>query len=133
MEPTHQPPVYAPEVVARAILTSAERPQRNVTVGGGARLFDTIERFAPRLGDRFKEAAAFQGQRTDRPAKGTSDTLFGPRPGDASVRGHYQGHVRQSSVYTRARLRRGRTLLGFAVAGAAVALLDRAGVFGDGD
>ena len=54
VEPTHQPPVYAPEVVARAILRSAEHPQRNVLVGGGAKVFNTVERFAPRLGDRFK-------------------------------------------------------------------------------
>ena len=39
----------------------------------------------------------------------------------------------QSSVYTKARLNRRGTLLGLAIAGAAVALLDRAGVFGDGD
>jgi NAD(P)-dependent dehydrogenase (short-subunit alcohol dehydrogenase family) len=131
VEPTHVPPVYAPEVVARVILASAERPQRNVLVGGGAKVFNTIERFAPRLGDRFKAATAFAGQRTDQPLK-DSDTLFGPRPGDSSVRGHYRGHVMQSSAYTQARLHRRQALLGFAIAGAAVALLDRAGVFGDG-
>ena len=132
VEPTHQPPVYAPEVVARAILRSAEHQERNVLVGGGAKLFNTVERYAPRLGDRFKEATAFEGQRTDQPVR-DDDTLFGPRPGDARVRGNYQGHVMQSSAYTRARLHRGQTLLGLAIAGAAVALLERAGVFGDGD
>jgi NAD(P)-dependent dehydrogenase (short-subunit alcohol dehydrogenase family) len=132
VEPTHQPPVYAPEVVARAILRSAAHPHRNVLVGGGAKMFNTIERFAPRLGDRFKEAVAFEAQRTDRPPR-NGDTLFGPRPGDARARGRYQGHVMKSSAYTSARLHRAPTLLGLAVAGAAVALLERAGVFGDGD
>jgi NAD(P)-dependent dehydrogenase (short-subunit alcohol dehydrogenase family) len=132
VEPTHVPPVYAPEVVARAILDSAQRPRRTVLVGGGAKAFTTIEHYAPRLGDRFKEAAAIEGQRTDRPAR-FDDTLFGPRPGDAKVRGHYEGHVMQSSAYTRLRLNRRQTLLGFAAVGAAVALLDRAGVFGHGD
>jgi NAD(P)-dependent dehydrogenase (short-subunit alcohol dehydrogenase family) len=127
--PKHVPPVYAPEVVARAILRSAEHPERNVLVGGGAKLFNTVERYAPRLGDRFKEATAFAGQRTDRPV-GEHDTLFGPRPGDSRERGHYEGHVMETSAYTRARLYRGQTLLGLAVAGAAVVLLDRAGVFG---
>ena len=131
VEPTHMPPVYAPEVVAKAILASAQRPQRNVLVGGGAKVFTTVERFAPRFGDRFKEATAFEGQRTDQPVKET-DTLFSPRPGDASVRGHYRGHVMHSSAYTEARLRRRQTVMGLAIAGAAVALLDRAGVFGDG-
>ncbi|HET6578747.1 MAG TPA: SDR family oxidoreductase [Gemmatimonadales bacterium] len=128
VEPTHVPPVYAPEVVARAILRSAEHPERNVLVGGGAKLFNTVERYAPRLGDRFKEATAFAGQRTDRPV-GEHDTLFGPRPGDSRERGRYEGHVMQTSAYTRARLYRGQTLLGLAIAGAAVVLLDRAGVF----
>jgi short-subunit dehydrogenase len=132
VEPTHQPPVYAPEVVARAILRSAEHRERNVLVGGGAKVFNTVERFAPRLGDRFKEATAFEGQRTDTPVR-EKDTLFGPRAGDASVRGHYEGHVMRTSAYTRSRLHRGQTLIGLAIAGAAVALLERAGVFGDGD
>ena len=129
VEPTHVPPVYAPEVVARAILRSAEHPQRNVLVGGGAKLFTAVERFVPRLGDRFKGATAFSGQRSERPRR-EHDILFGPRPGDARERGHYEGHVMKSSAYTRARLHRGQALLGLAVVGAAVALLDRAGVFG---
>ena len=128
VEPKHTPPVYAPEVVARAILSCAERPARNVLVGGGAKLLNTIERFTPRLGDRFKEATA-EGQRSDRPPR-LVDTLFSPRPGDSRVRGSYPGHVMTSSGHTATRLTRGRTLLGLAVVGAAVALLDRAGVFG---
>jgi len=131
VEPTHQPPVYAPEVVARAILASAERPQRNLLVGDGAKLFDTVERYAPRLGDRLKRASALEGRRTDRP-RPTVDTQFGPRPGDGRIHSHYDGRVRHTSAYTRARLHRGQTLLGFAIAGAAVALLGRAGVFGKG-
>jgi NADP-dependent 3-hydroxy acid dehydrogenase YdfG len=130
-EPKHTPPVYAPEVVARAILACAERPARNVLVGGGAKVLNTIERFTPRVGDRFKEATA-AGQRSDRPAR-LEDTLFSPRPGDARVRGSSQGRVMTSSAYTSARLHRGRTLLGLAAVGAAVALLDRAGVFRGGD
>jgi len=128
VEPKHTPPVYAPEVVARAILSCAERPRRNVLVGGGAKLLNTIERFAPRIGDRFKEATT-EGQRSDRPAR-FEDTLFSPRAGDSRVRGRYPGHVMTTSAYTGARLNRGRTLLGLAVVGATVALLDRAGVFG---
>jgi NAD(P)-dependent dehydrogenase (short-subunit alcohol dehydrogenase family) len=129
--PKHTPPVYAPEIVARAVLHCAERPARNVLVGGGAKVFDALERFAPRLGDRFKEATA-EGQRSDRPWPG-GDTLFGPRPGDSRVRGTYKGHVMSSSAYTSARLHRSRTVLGLAALGAAVALLDRAGIFGHGD
>jgi short-subunit dehydrogenase len=34
-EPQPVPPVYAPEVVAKAILTAAQRPVRDVIAGGG--------------------------------------------------------------------------------------------------
>ncbi len=132
VEPTHMPPVYAPEVVARAILDSAQRPRRTVLVGGGAKLFTAVERYVPRVGDRVKEATAIEGQRTDRPPR-FADTLFGPRPGDARVRGHYEGHVMESSAYTGLRLNRQRALIGLAAVGAAVALLDRAGLFGRDD
>jgi hypothetical protein len=83
------------------------------------------------MGDRFKEATA-EGQRSERPAR-FEHTLFSPRPGDSRVRGSYPGRVMTSSAYTSARLNRGRTLLGLAVVGATVALLDRAGVFGGDD
>jgi NAD(P)-dependent dehydrogenase (short-subunit alcohol dehydrogenase family) len=130
VEPKHTPPVYAPELVANAILRCAESPARNVLVGGGAKLLNTIERFAPKVGDRFKEATG-QGQRSNRPGR-FEDTLFRPRPGDARVRGNYPGHVMTSSAYTSVRLHRQRTLLGIAALGAVVALLDRAGMFGKG-
>lgn len=132
VEPTHMPPVYAPEVVARAIVDSAQRPRRTVLVGGGAKLFTVVERYTPRLGDKVKEATAIEGQRTDRPPR-VPDTLFGPRSGDGRVRGHYEGHVMGSSAYTGLRLNRNRALIGLAAVGAAVALLNRAGVFGHGD
>ncbi|HEU4628499.1 MAG TPA: SDR family oxidoreductase [Gemmatimonadaceae bacterium] len=54
VEPTYQPPVYAPDLVARAILTAAERPTRTARVGGGARIFTTVEAFAPRLGGAMR-------------------------------------------------------------------------------
>lgn len=130
--PRLQPPVYAPEVVARAILRSAEHPERNILVGGGAKVFNTVERFAPRLGDRFKQATSFAAQRTGHPSR-QRDTLFGPRHGDVRVHGDYDGHVMQTSAYTGVRLHRRQTLLGLALAGAAVALLERAGIFGDGN
>jgi NAD(P)-dependent dehydrogenase (short-subunit alcohol dehydrogenase family) len=127
-EPTHQPPVYDPDVVAETILRCAERPERNVLVGGGggARLFHTIERYAPRLRDHLKGTMVFEGQRPGPLAWG-DDTLHLPRPGDGRVRGNYRGHVRRTSAYTAARLARGKALLTFALAGAAVVLLDRAG------
>jgi NAD(P)-dependent dehydrogenase (short-subunit alcohol dehydrogenase family) len=121
----HMPPVYAPEVVAKTILRCAEKPERNVLVGGSGKLFSTSEKFAPRLFDRVKEATGFAGQLTDQPAR-SEDTLFHPRPDDGRVRGSYPGHVMESSVYTAARLHRAKALLGLAVLGAGLLVANRA-------
>jgi len=123
-EAKHLPPVYAPEVVARAILRCAEKPERNVLVGGSGKVFSTSEKFAPRLFDLMKEATGFGGQRTETPARG-EDTLFHPRPDDVRVDGRYPGRVLRSSAYTEARLNRGKTLLGLAVLGAGLLVSSR--------
>ena len=126
VEPKHQPPVYAPETVARAILTAAERPERNVKVGGGAKMFTTMETLAPRLGDRFKEKTSFSGSRSTEPAR-NADTLHGPRSGDAHERGGHEGHVMETSAYTAMALNPGKLLMGAAVLGIGIALMTRDG------
>jgi NAD(P)-dependent dehydrogenase (short-subunit alcohol dehydrogenase family) len=128
VQPKQQFPVYAPEVVARVTLACAERPERDVLVGGGAKVFTTMEKIAPRLGDRFKELTSFEAQRSDRPAG--QDTLYAPHPGDGALRGHYPGHVMESSAYTTMRLNRGKTLVALAALGVGVALA--ANGFGSG-
>lgn len=120
-EPKHAPPVYDPELVARAILECAEHPHRTVRVGGGAEIFSTTERLAPRLGDKFKEATAFTGQHSDRPPR-DDDTLHAPRPGDGRVRGNYPGRVMSRSAYTTMRLNPRKTMLGIAAVGVGLAL-----------
>ena len=113
VEPKQMPPVYAPELVADAILACAQSPHRNVHVGGGAKLFAMIEKVAPSLGDRMKERATFDGQKTDEAPK-DDDTLYSPRPNDGRVRGQYEGHVMKRSLYTMAALNPVKTLLGAA-------------------
>ena len=126
VEPKQQPPVYAPEVVARAILRCAERSERTVLVGGGAKMFTSMETFAPALGDRYKGLTAFSGQRTDQPPRG-DDTLYAPRAGAGRERGNYPGHVRRSSTYTMVSFNPVKTLLGAAALGLGVALATRTG------
>ena len=117
-KPTLPPPVYHPDAVARAILRCAERPVRDVVVGGAGHMISTMGRLAPRLADKYMEATVFDQQ------KGTEKS--GPRPGslyepssDGYEQGSYEGHVMKTSAYTRARL----SPLRFALpAAAAVAL-----------
>ncbi|MEO8564281.1 MAG: SDR family oxidoreductase [bacterium] len=121
VEPKHMPPVYAPEIVADAILACAQSPHRSLRVGGGAKMFTALEKIAPALGDKFKERTAFDGSRTDE-APRDDDTLYNPRPNDGRVRGNYPGHVMKRSLYTAAALNPVKTLLG------AAALVGIAGV-----
>ena len=131
VRPKHLPPVYAPEVVAEAILHCAAHPERDLTIGGAAKLFSTGEKYIPRLFDRMKEAAGFDAQFSDEPAT-EPDALHEPKTGDSRIRGRYPGHVMQSSMYTRARLNRGKaTLLSLAVL-AGMALASRGGRRGSG-
>ena len=123
VEPKFPPPVYAPKVVAKAILACAERPMRDVYVGGGAKVMATMERWAPRFADRYKQAFVFEQQRARHP-RDNEDTLHGPVPGDSRVRGSHRGRVMGSSLYTSMRLSPvGRTLLRAAGVGLALALV----------
>jgi len=119
--PQHQPPVYAPEVVAAAILACAESAHRNLRVGGSAKAFTVMEKMAPALADRMKRGA-FAAQHSDRPPADTS-TLHAPRAGDGRLYGEYPGHVRQTSLYTTAALHPMPTLLGAAAVGLGLAWL----------
>lgn len=127
----HIPPVYEPEVVAKAILTCAERSHRNVIVGA-AKMFQTIEHMAPGLGDWMKKKVAVEGTYSDELAANTS-TLHAPRTGDARERGRHPGHVANSSVYTGAVLHPARTLATIAAIGAAAVIVNRSGMFGGRD
>jgi NAD(P)-dependent dehydrogenase (short-subunit alcohol dehydrogenase family) len=113
VEPKHVPPVYAPEIVADAILACAQTPHRNLRVGGAAKMFTMVEKVAPAIGDRMKERTSFDGSKTDE-APRDDDTLYSPRPNDGRVRGKYPGHVMKRSFYTTAALHPVRTLLGVA-------------------
>jgi NAD(P)-dependent dehydrogenase (short-subunit alcohol dehydrogenase family) len=120
VEPTHQPPVYAPEIVANAILHCAAHQHRTVRVGAGAKAFTLIEKVIPQLGDKIKVATTFEGTRTDEPAR-KGDTLYAARPGDPRVRGRYKGHVMTQSWSTAATLHPVPAILAAATVGVGLA------------
>ena len=111
VEPKPPAPVYAPEVVANAILRAAEHPIRDITIGGGGRLITALGSALPRLTDYYMERAMFDSQRTDIPAEARADNLYLHLPQEGKERGDYSGHVMQSSAYTRMTLSPGKALL----------------------
>jgi NAD(P)-dependent dehydrogenase (short-subunit alcohol dehydrogenase family) len=111
VKPKPLAPVYAPEIVANAILRAAERPVRDITIGGGGRFLSALGTALPRLTDLYMERAMFKSQRSDLPSEGRPGNLYQPSEQENLERGDYQGHVMRSSVYTQAALWPGRALL----------------------
>jgi short-subunit dehydrogenase len=101
-EPEFTPPVYAPEVVARAILRCAERPTRDITVGGTGRLMTAMGTIAPRLTDLYQERTMFDQQKGDGPPR-PEDALYEPQQGGRR-RGPTGRITLKRSAYTRAAL-----------------------------
>ena len=120
VEPTFPPPVYAPEVVAEAILYCTEHPERNVFVGGGGKALSAANNYAPRLTDKLMEWTMFDAQKSSRPAHGPEEGALYQASERLSERGKYDGHVAESSLYTKASLH--PVLTGALLVGAGLAL-----------
>src|SRR5688572_27531414 len=105
VEPENPPPVYAPEAVAEAILHCAENSVRDVFVGGGGKALSVMGKYAPRLTDMYMEATMLDQQQSDRPAdQSASDGLYESQDSSLRERGGYDGHVSETSLYTKASL-----------------------------
>ena len=103
-EPSLPPPVYAPEVVAEAILHCAEHPERDVLVGGGAKQMSSMESMSPRLTDKYMGATMFGGQKRGEPRWAGSGRGLWEANEELEAHGEYPGHVMKSSLYTKASL-----------------------------
>ncbi len=111
VEPKPPAPVYAPEVVANAVLRAAEHPVRDITIGGGGRLISALGTALPRLTDLYMERSMFDSQRSDTPTTERASNLYVHSADEGQERGGYSGHVMQSSAYTRAAFSPGKALL----------------------
>jgi NAD(P)-dependent dehydrogenase (short-subunit alcohol dehydrogenase family) len=98
--PKPPPPVYAPELVAEAVVRASVHPRREIPVGDAALSFIAGQRFSPALTDALLSVTGRQLQTTDRPDDGT-DILDTPTPGPGRVRGAFADQVLTSSPVTR--------------------------------
>jgi short-subunit dehydrogenase len=122
-EAQHPKPVYAPQVVARAILHCAEHPRRSVTVGSGGRMMAMMGMAVPGLADRMNQAM-FSQQKRKKPGRlPQEETLWEP-PAHTSgrTRGDQPGRIHRTSAYTAATLHPGRTALALVAAGLGYAI-----------
>jgi hypothetical protein len=118
-----RPPLYAPEVVAKAILYAAEHPARDIYVGGGAKLLGMGAYYMPRLVDRGMAWLLFRLQKTSKPPYPESRHNLHSPSADMQERSPVDAHVFERSWYTEAVTHPKATKVVLLVAGLAVMAL----------
>lgn len=92
------PPVYQPEVPARAIVFAAFHPRREIWVGLPTVRAILANRIAPGLIDRYLARAGYTGQLTGEPRPADAPAnLFHPVPGDYGAHGRFDRIARTRS------------------------------------
>lgn len=123
--PSLPPPVYAPEVVADAILYAAEHPIRDVYVGEPAIVGRILAHYAPRLMDKILQTYAINFQKKTEPDdRDKTGNLFAPAQNDSlQVSPHADGLIFPISPYTKAATTWKRPLLVAGTIGMLIGLL----------
>ena len=118
------PPIYEPEVAARAIYWAAHHKRREVFVGAPTPAVIYGQNFVPGLFDWYLGKTGFESQQTSEPLdQNRPDNLFQPVPGDFGARGVLSKKALNFSPQSWASLHRGWTgLAASALAGAGMLL-----------
>jgi NAD(P)-dependent dehydrogenase (short-subunit alcohol dehydrogenase family) len=123
------PPIYQPEVAARAIYYAAHHNRRELFVG-----MPTVEaivgnKVAPGLVDRYLARTGYDSQQTDEPADpDRPNNLWEPVPGDHGAHGVFDDRSSGHSLQLWADTHRGLlAMAGMGLAGAACAVFLRNG------
>jgi NAD(P)-dependent dehydrogenase (short-subunit alcohol dehydrogenase family) len=116
--PQPVPPIYQPEVIARAIYWAAHHRRREVSVGWPTVQAIVGDKFIPGLLDYYLAWTGYEAQQTAEPvAPDRPNNLFEPVPGDYGAHGGFDKDARRSSVQFWANRQRGwLTLAGFGLA-----------------
>lgn len=126
--PRPVPPIYQPEVAARAIVWAALHRRPRLYVGLSTLLMIWADKFAPGMLDRYMARNIVAGQQTDEIADpDQSGNLWQPVPGDYGARGRFSDKAYEHSIQFWATTHRGCLALAGAVlaAGAVCAIARR--------
>src|SRR5918998_3981433 len=101
VKPKGFPPLYAPGVVADAILYAAEKAPRDIVAGGAAKGMILGQRLSPRLMDAILARGGFGSQMTDEPKpEDGPDGLFVPLEDQNRTDGDFKVQTLSSSLLT---------------------------------
>jgi short-subunit dehydrogenase len=121
--PEPVPPIYQPEVAARAIAHAAQHPRREMWVGLPTVYTIVGEKFASGFMDRYLARTNIKAQEADVPIDPATrrDNLMSPPPGDPGAHGMFddQAHARSPQLWLN--MHRGVVAAALAGVGAAVA------------
>ena len=93
------PPIFQPEVAARAIYYAAHHPQRREYFVGGSTVKAIVgNKVAPSFADLMLARSGYDSQQYDGEADpGRADNLFSPVPGDHGAHGAFDDRARTDS------------------------------------
>jgi short-subunit dehydrogenase len=115
------PPVYSPDIVAKAICRAAEYPTRDIIVGGGGRAMTLFSTLLPNVADQiFARAFFLTALNKNEPKRSQDGEGFHTGGGEGEVYGD-QG-MRHTSVYTTLRSHPIASAVGLAVAAGTVGM-----------
>jgi NAD(P)-dependent dehydrogenase (short-subunit alcohol dehydrogenase family) len=113
------PPIFEPEIIAKAIEHAAHHPKREVLLGWPTVKAVIGQKLVPGYADRYLARHGFEGQYTDTPRDpARSSNLFAPVPGDHSARGAFSSRARERDLVAAVTSRLGAA--GVMAAGAAL-------------
>jgi NAD(P)-dependent dehydrogenase (short-subunit alcohol dehydrogenase family) len=93
------PPIYQPEVAARAVAWAADHDRRELWVGGSTVATILGNRLAPWLGDLYLARTGFEAQQAGEPAPpDRGDNLFGPVQGARGAHGRFDARAKPRSI-----------------------------------
>lgn len=125
------PPIYQPEIAARAVEYAADHPgRREYWVGASTVATLAANAVAPGLLDRYLARTGFSSQQTDQPRRTHDDDLWSPADDDRDygAHGRFDERAHEHSPQVWASQHHGLLAAAGAVAGAGVALAVARGV-----
>jgi hypothetical protein len=102
------PPIYQPEVAARAVVWAATHRRCQLWVGGSTVATLVANKLAPGLLDRYLARTGYRSQQTDRPRElDRPANLWAPVGGDHGAHGRFDDRAHPRSVQVWATTHRG--------------------------
>lgn len=126
VKPMPAPPIYAPDVIADAVLYASEHPVRDLAPSAMSKALIGSERLSPKMVDMMIQGMGFSGQRTNEPkSENAPDNLYRPIEGFNKIEGDFSNQTigrshQRNSYQGRGERSSGGPGLGMALVGAAL-------------